>query len=181
MSRFVKLIKTARPTAEYEELMKYMTDNLRNIRRNIRPGANFPYFHEVKPNERGVDLALVKTTAPSIWIHEFLQLDQTVKYQLLTDIHASNFVKVYYKERCQHEEKNNFCCESCNKANSCYRKSIIKHKIIDLQDTVKKAHEWYGKNVIIIKDGEFFNSNDDNVEDLGPEDIAVINWNKPEE
>ena len=181
MTRFTKLLKTGRPVAEFEELMKYLTDNLNSIRRNIRPGANYPYFRRILGNEFAKDVDLLLTTAPAIWIEEFLTLEQQIKFKMMTDPHATNFMKTLYKTRCQHEEDNNYYCSNCGRSNSCYRKSIIKHKITEINDIMDQSHEWYDRRVLIFKNGQWFNTKDENLDDLGPDDIAVINWDKPEE
>ena len=181
MTRLAKLLKTGRPVSEFQELLEYMTDNLGSIRRNIRPGANYPYFRRILGNEFAKDVNLLLTTAPSIWIEEFLTLEQKVKFKLMTDPHATNFIKTFYKIRCQHEESNNYYCHNCGRSNSCYRKSIIKHRITELNDIMEKSHEWYDRRVMILKNGQWFNTKDENLEDLGPDDVAVINWDQPEE
>lgn len=71
--------------------------------------------------------------------------------------------------------------KKCGKPNSCYRKELVKQKLINLEDISKKAHEWHDKHVMIFKDGQWYNTKDENLKDLGPDDVAVNNWNRPEE
>ena len=131
----------------------------------------FPYFNVILNEDLSRDAEAIKKTAPSIWIQEFLKLPQNLKFEIMSNRYAVRLVKEYYKSRCQHEERDNHLCENCLQTHDCYSHSILKNKIISLQDLQVKSHEWYEKSVKIMKNGEWFNATEGELEDLGPEDI----------
>ena len=181
-SRMTKLLKTGRPKKEYDELCKYMIDNLRNVTRRVRETANYPYFKIILNEDENIaDNQMILETAPSIWIQEFLKLDSEVRLQIMTSRFASRFVKEFYNKRCQHREENNTRCDNCERVHTCYRNTIIKQKLVDLKALEETSHEWYQKNIRILKDGNWYNTVEDELEILQADDIVAIDWDTPNE
>ena len=181
MGRMIKLLKTGRPPAEYEVLTKHMVANLRHMKRKIRLGTNYPYFNMILTEDKPKLAAKIRKTAPSIWIEEFLKLPQDLRYKIMTERTGSKIIKDYYKNRCQHNEGDNMICENCNRAHSCYKSNIVKQKIIEIDELVKESHEWYGKKIRIMRDGQWMNSDEREFEDLTEDDLIVIDWDLPSE
>ena len=53
--------------------------------------------------------------------------------------------------------------------------------VVEIEDLIEKSHEWYNKEIRILKDGEWINSNENEINELGDEDLVVIDWNLPSE
>ena len=90
-------------------------------------------------------------------------------------------MKELYNKRCHHREDGKTGCDNCEKIHACYRTGIIRQKFIDLKALEDASHEWYDKNIRILKDGQWYNTVEDELETLQPEDIIVVDWNTPEE
>ena len=159
-----------------------MIDNLRNVTRSVRNGTDYPYFKVILNEDENIaDNKMILETAPSIWIQEFLRLDPEVRLQIMSSRFASRYVKEFYNMRCQHREENNTSCDNCERVHTCYRTGIIKQKLVDLKSLEEASHEWYHKNIRILKNGMWYNTVEDELESLQADDIVVIDWDTSSE
>ena len=180
MTRFTKLIKTARPEPEFNELMKYITDNFRRARRAQRTSTRFPYFESILAEDRLNDQRMLKNTAPSIWIDEFGKLPENLKITIMTDRFAVNRVKEFYKSRCQHQEKRNEMCPGCGRSTLEYRNNQLEEQVEEWQLTGSTREEYLAR--VAIFDGEnWVLSHEDQLQEMNEDNIVAINWGNDEE
>ena len=181
LTRMAKLIKTGRPVMEFNELMEHMTDNFKNARRSIRTNMNFPFFDEIKRNEKFKDQDLLRRTTPAIWIKEFRNLTQEMKRAIMGDKMAIEIARRFYKERCQHQEKYNEQCAGCGKSTWEYKNDLVKKELLYLEDVIDEYDEWFQRQVVIFDGQDWKNASESQVHESNEHDIVVINWNQPEE
>ena len=180
ITRMTKLIKTARPETEFEELMKHLTDNFRQARRSQRSSSRFPYFKETLGEDQVMDRKMLKNTAPSIWIREFLKLPEDLKISIMSDRLAVERVKTFYKNRCQHHEKKGELCSGCNQSTLTYRDTQIEIKINEWQNRDEQEMEYINK--LTIYDGEnWILADEELLEDLNEDNLVAIDWGNPSE
>ena len=178
ITRMTKLIKTARSEDEFEDLMKYLTDNFRQARRSQRSNVRFPYFNDTLGEDQVKDKKMLKATAPSIWLREFTKLPEELKISIMKDRLAVEKVKNYYKSRCQHQERQSEQCSGCNKSTLEYRDNQMEIQVMEWQNRDENELEYINK--LTIYDGEnWILANEDMLDDLNDDNLVAINWGNP--
>ena len=179
MTRMIKLLRTARPEVEYRDMMNYLTESARRIRRNIRNGVRFPYFQTMLHNDMRNSRAIIKDTTPTIWLREFGQMPQEMRRICMTDECASEHIITFYKNRCQHAENTDVICEGCDQSQSNYRLGRVKYSFREMNEIAEERSEWLRKSVMIWNGTEWINAfeNEEGVHDN--DDVICIIWNDP--
>ena len=180
ITRFTKLLKTARPETEYEELMKYITDNFSRARRAQRSNTRFPYFTDILAEDRLNDQKMLKITAPSIWIKEFAKLPEHIKVTMMTNRFAVNIVKEFYKTRCQHQEKRNEICSGCQNSTFNYKDSNAEQQL-EIWQTRESSKRDFIKKITIFNGESWMMVHEDQLDELNENDIIAIDWGNPNE
>ena len=180
MTRMVRLLRTARPVVEYKDLIKYLTESAKLIRRNIRIGSRFPYFRATLAMDKNAkDKTLLNKTTPTIWLREFSQIPQEMRRIMMTDKCAITHVQTYYKERCQHAEDTNETCEGCNQTRSDYRKGRVKFVLREAHEIAEKRNEILRKSIMIWNGNEWVNVHEAEEGIHDQDDVVCIFWNDP--
>ena len=179
MTRMIKLLRTARPEVEYRDMMNYLTESARRIRRNIREGMRFPYFQTMLHNDMRHSRNIIKDTTPTIWLREFGQLPQEMRRICMTDECASEHIATFYKERCQHAENTDVICEGCDQSQSNYRLGRVKYSFRELNEIAEERSNWLRQSIMIWNGSEWINAyeNEEGVHDA--DDVICVIWNDP--
>ena len=180
MTRMVRLLRTARPEIEYQDLMKYLTESAKLIRRNIRLGTRFPYFRAtLMMDKHAKDKPLLNKTTPTIWLREFSQIPQEMRMIMMTDKCAVTHVQTHYKERCQHAEDTNETCEGCNQIRSNYRKGRVKFMLKSAQEIAENRNDILRKSIMIWDGQQWQNVHEAEEGVDNQDDVICIFWNDP--
>ena len=180
MVRMVRLLKTARPEVEYRDLMNYLTESARAVRRHIRSGTRFSYFRTILSSDRRIkDKKLIMETTPTIWLQEFSQIPQQLRHTMMTDRYAITHIQTYYKERCQHAEDTNEVCEGCDTVRSDYRKGRVKFVLQELHEAAEARNNILRQSVMIWDGNEWHNVHEADEGVDNQDDVICIFWNDP--
>jgi hypothetical protein len=166
MTRMNKILITAYPRWEFEKLIAcFYQPNYGKTRSQ----EVIPFF---KPSRHGIfENKKTITTMPMAWATEFNRLPQKIRSTIGSKYFLNN-IKVYYKNRCQHQEHTLALCEGCGNSTDLYQndQKMINHNKIweksnveETKDFAVRVDNWYegkesGKKIMMYLEEKDINN-----------------------
>ena len=133
-SRFHKILITARPVVEYNDLIRYFVDPIFDQNQRIRRrNTDFPYFRLTLREDHNAQTELMEMSNPTIFIKEFRRTRATFN-DFLGDKRSLKMVKEFYKSRCQHTEWTGYRCDNCDIPENSWRNDTTRTIRMELEN-----------------------------------------------
>ena len=143
LNRMHKLLRTQRPVEEFNIIHKYLNsrflEGVGPAYREIRPGANFPYFKYNIEHENYV-IAKLETCVPKIWFDEYHTISRDLRKMLI----QKGFVKHIKRDlhaRCQHKILDTEECALCRTIPNNSNINRARRMIIDLAESERTLEQ----------------------------------------